>query len=119
MLGSLSVEAPMHMCVHLELRVSAAAANAKVEHDVLFGWMPCRSGDSVVVTARSAHGVRTTVRELQSEMDAGISVKGAILPASLPMWHAHDPVRAGDSTTPSMIVRSSYMIVRSSRKQPV
>jgi NAD(P)-dependent dehydrogenase (short-subunit alcohol dehydrogenase family) len=38
--------------------------------------MHCRAGDSVVVTARSTHGVRTTVRELQSEMKPGISVKG-------------------------------------------
>ena len=61
--------------------------------------MHCRSGDSVVVTARSAHGVRTTVRELQNEMDAGISVKGAISHVLLPMcracdrlltaWHSH------------------------------
>ena len=50
--------------------------------------MHCRSGDSVVVTARSAHGVRTTVRELQNEMDAGISVKGAISHVLLPMCRA-------------------------------
>lgn len=37
----------------------------------------CRSGDSVVVTARSAHGIRTTVRELQQEMGPGIQIKGA------------------------------------------
>jgi len=37
----------------------------------------CRSGDSVVVTARSAHGIRTTVRELQQEMGPGIRIKGA------------------------------------------
>lgn len=52
--------------------------------------MHCRSGDSVVVTARSAHGVRTTVRELQSEMEPGISVKGTILRVSLPIWRAYD-----------------------------
>lgn len=38
----------------------------------------------MVVTARSAHGVRTTVRELQAEMEAGISVKGANLVWLLP-----------------------------------
>lgn len=43
-----------------------------------------RAGDSVVVTARSMHGVRTTVRELQAEMGPGICIKGFDVDVSSP-----------------------------------